>query len=239
MQENKRQLLCTNPIGQSLIQKAEEKGIAITVLPFIEMEFLQLDELKEIIEPLSRRAITVAFTSVNAVETVKNYLSGAIPYWKIWSTGGATEKTVREYFGKGAISGTGHSATELAEAMIDFGVTEEVVFFCGNQRREELPGKLQGHGIRVKEIIVYKTAASAQKISKHYDGISFFSPSAVDSFFSVNQIDPATVLFAIGKTTADRIRTYSKNKVIVGDTPGKQMLIEEAISYFQTHPVPH
>ncbi len=239
MQENKRQLLCTNPIGQLLIQKAAEKGIVINVLSFIETELLRRDDLKEIITGLSRRPITVAFTSLNAVETVKTYLSGTIPRWKIWCTAGATQKSIGEYFGEEAISGTGSSALALAESMIDFGGVTELVFFCGDQRRDELPGKLKEHGIGVDEIIVYKTAAKPQQILEHYDGITFFSPSAVDSFFSVNKINKDTVLFAIGKTTAERIKTYSKNKVIVGETAGKEMLIEEAISYFQTHPIPY
>ncbi len=239
MQENKRQLLCTNLIAQPLIHKAAEKGIFIKILPFIETEFLQRDELKEIIAGLSRQNITVAFTSLSAVETVRTYLNGTIPRWIIWCTGGVTQKSVREYFGEGTISGTGDSAVELAKSMVDSGSIAELVFFCGNQRRDELPGILNEHGIPVNEITVYKTAATPREISEHYDGITFFSPSAVDSFFSVNKIDPETILFAIGKTTADTIKTYSRNKVIVGETPGKEMLIEEAISYFQTHPIPH
>jgi uroporphyrinogen-III synthase len=171
------------------------------------------------------------------VEAVKTYLSGSIPGWKIGCTAGATRESVAEYFGKDAISWTGSSALELARSVAALGGITELVFFCGDTRRDELPEKLQKQGIRVVEIIVYKTAVTPQQISEPYDGITFFSPSAVDSFFSVNKIDKNTVLFAIGKTTADRIKTYSKNKVIVCKTPGREMLIEQAIRHFQTHPI--
>ena len=112
-----------------------------------------------------------------------------------------------------------------------------MVFFCGDHRRNELPKILREHGIRVKEIIVYKTAFSSHRVSNQYDGIIFFSPSAVHSFFAVNDAGGASILFAIGKTTADTIKTYSPNKVIMGESPGKELLIGQAITYFQTHPI--
>ena len=237
MRENKYQLLCTNAVGQSLIEKAAEQGIVIHVLAFIETESVPGFEPGEIILDLSRQAITAVFTSLNAVEAVKANLENIRPPWKIWCTAGATQKSVREYFGEGSVAGSKSRAVELAESISANGAIEELVFFCGNMRRNELPEMLREQGIRVREIIVYKTSFAPHRVTSQYDGILFFSPSAVHSFFSVNDAGEAAVLFAIGKTTADTIKTYSDKKVIMGESPGKELLIGQALAYFQTHPI--
>ncbi|MES1223753.1 MAG: hypothetical protein ABUT20_50120, partial [Bacteroidota bacterium] len=59
------------------------------------------------------------------------------------------------------------------------------------------------------------------------------SPSAVNSFFSVNKIDNKTILFAIGKTTAGEIKKFAVNKIIIADAPSKELLAEQAIKYFE------
>ena len=105
-------------------------------------------------------------------------------------------------------------------------------FFCGDQRRDELPGILREHDIDVNEITVYQTLALTHKIDKHYQGILFFSPSAVESFFKNNTLPASTILFAIGNTTANAIRKFTKNKVIISDVPGKDNLVKKMIEYF-------
>jgi uroporphyrinogen-III synthase len=56
----------------------------------------------------------------------------------------------------------------------------------------------------------------------------------VESFFSINKPSAGTILFAIGKTTADRIRHFTNNTVVESDFPGKENLVEKAISYLDT-----
>ncbi|MCW3119764.1 MAG: Uroporphyrinogen synthase, partial [Chitinophagaceae bacterium] len=86
--------------------------------------------------------------------------------------------------------------------------------------------------IDVHEIIVYHTIAVPKKITKRYDGIIFFSPSAVDSFFKINKTQENTILFAIGNTTSNRIKKYSENKIIISKTPDKDHMIREVANYF-------
>jgi uroporphyrinogen-III synthase len=109
----------------------------------------------------------------------------------------------------------------------------EVFFFCGDQRRDELPEKLQQAGIGVRELVVYRTRQTPHHLEKGYEGIVFFSPSAVHSFFSLNKAPAATVLFAIGRTTAEAIRQYSANPMICGVSPEKDALIRLAMNHFR------
>ena len=126
----------------------------------------------------------------------------------------------------------------MAKAILDANVSE-VIFFCGDQRRDELPGLLKKNKIEVKEIVVYKTTATPEKIEKRYDGILFFSPSAIKSFFQKNKLDEQVTLFVIGNTTADEIKKFSKNKIVVSDVPDKKTLLHKVISYFQMNPIHH
>jgi uroporphyrinogen-III synthase len=70
-------------------------------------------------------------------------------------------------------------------------------------------------------------------VNKLYDGILFFSPSAVQSFFYGNAIGPQTVLFAIGQTTAEAIEKFTGNTIIVSEKPGKDELVKRMFEYFK------
>jgi len=91
---------------------------------------------------------------------------------------------------------------------------------------------LNNAGINVSEIVVYETVALTQKMTRHYDAILFFSPSAVESFFAKNKTTDDVVFFAIGNTTANAITQFAANKIIKATSPGKETLVEQMIEYF-------
>ena len=225
-------ILCTRPIDQSLINSARSKGNFIEVLSFIETTPLKTITLQQEIEDALGSAATVVFTSMNAVEAVAAYLDGHQPQWKIYSIGTTTDQLINKYFGEGLVTGTAFNAADLAALIVKDSLAEKLIFFCGNQRRDELPAILRNNNIAVTEIEVYQTTAVPHKIDKAYDGILFFSPSAAESFFSNNTVSPQTILFAIGNTTADAIKSFSDNKIIIADTAGKENLVRQMIAYF-------
>ncbi|WP_018617272.1 uroporphyrinogen-III synthase [Segetibacter koreensis] len=234
MKDNITTLLSTRPLDETLVNEALTKHVVIESISFIKTGNIIDRNISEEINELASKTITAIFTSMNAAEAVIESLqkSNALqPQWNIYCIGGATESLIRSYFNLAAIAGNGRNAIELAEAVISNNV-KEVVFFCGNQRRDELPEYLRKRNILLKEIVVYETNEIPVKIDKEYNGILFFSPSAVKSFFSVNSIPSDTVLFSIGNTTAEAIRNNSDNKIIISDFPSKEKLVDIAISYF-------
>ncbi|MBI3883093.1 MAG: uroporphyrinogen-III synthase [Sphingobacteriales bacterium] len=219
MQENKITILSTRPIDTPLIQQAAQRGIIVETIKFIRTEPIISDSIKNKINELSNQSLTIVFTSMNAVETVGDYLNNQPAHWKIFCMGTTTNKLVAEIFGASSIAGIANNATALADKIIATNTIDKVIFFCGDQRRDELPQQLSTHHI------------SNEKINKEYSGILFFSPSAVDSFFSANQANTKTILFAIGNTTANTIQQYSTNKIIISDEPGKENLLEKVMNY--------
>jgi uroporphyrinogen-III synthase len=232
MQQNSIPILCTRPLTGSLVDQAAEAGISIDEIPFIETESILSVEVQQEIELAATEIATVVFTSMNAVDAVTIFLDGHQPEWTIYSIGTATGRLIKEYFGEERIAGTANDAAELAELIAEDRFTDEVVFFCGDQRRDELPDILRKHDIEVNEIVVYQTIELPHKISTDYFGVLFFSPSAVRSFFKLNKLEEKTIVFAIGNTTAKEVRKFSTNKIIISDEPGKENLVQKMIDYF-------
>lgn len=226
-------ILSTRPLDQSLIIKAAEKNIIIEALSFIETMPVTADEVIQQIRDLSCTSSTVAFTSVNAAEAVLAQLNGLQPSWKIFCLGSATKELISKYFPLDLLAGTAGNAALLADEIVKLNPSS-VVFFCGDQRRAELPEKLVANNIALKEVVVYKTTLTPKKMSRDYEGILFFSPSAAESFFSLNNLPSHTVLFAIGDTTAGYLRLRCSNQVISGVSPTRENLLDNVMNYFNT-----
>lgn len=231
MQHHNTHILCTRPLDQLLISKAAEKNIGITVLPFIEIKKIQTPGFKEQVESLALTKADVAFTSQYSVESVALNLLGK-PNWKISCIGGVTKEAVAKYFGEESLVVTAKNASALARRIIETGGIDEVLFFCGDQRLDDLPETLRANNIPVQEVIAYQTLQTPHDVEEDYDGILFFSPTAVHSFFSNNTVRTDTVLFSIGRTTTATIQSYCTNKVVTSEWPGQENLVERVVEYF-------
>src|SRR5690348_10559447 len=230
MLQNNISILSTRPLNEILLSKTAEKGIDITCIPFIKTQTLATPEIVESIQELATQNLHIIFTSMNSVEAVIQQLHTK-PNWKIFCIGGATKDVVFTFFDKEQVIATGKNATVLSQKIIASGC-KEVMFFCGDQRLNEIPETLKAHNIKVNELIVYTTVQTPQTIDPNFKGILFFSPSAVHSFFSVNTLPLDVVLFAIGKTTAATIESYCTNKIIASDWPGQESIIDKVLEYF-------
>ena len=232
MQLNNIKILSTRPLSQQIINKAVEKGVHIDTKSFIKTEAITSPEIIEQIHSLATKKITAVFTSMNAVEEVAANLS-IKPDWKIFCMGGATKELVFNFFGEDKVINSARDSTALSEKIIAAKDLGQVVFFCGDQRLDHLPEVLKANAIDIKEVIVYTTIETPHLIEKNYDGIVFFSPSAVHSFFDINTITTDVILFAIGKTTATAINTYVQNEMMISKWPGKEQMIEQVLQYFE------
>lgn len=227
-------ILCTRPLSPRLIALAEENGIQIDIVPFIRTEPVESKELFARIQYLSSKSITAVFTSMNAAESVIGNLNGVKPLWRIYCLGNTTRKILVQYFGEKSIVAFAENASALANTIVDRETVREAVFFCGDQRRDDLPAILASHSVALEEVIVYRTITITNTVNGYYQGILFFSPSAVSAFFASNTIKAQTDLFAIGQTTAEEIKRFTNNTVVVGDKAGKEELVNKTIAYYKS-----
>ncbi len=222
-------ILSTRPLSKQIVEQALEHGIEIEEVSFIETAPIIDTKLQKEIKTFSGQKITAVFTSMNAVDAVADAIGEKVD-WTVYSIGSATQRLVEERLGV-TVKKSAAYAAELADKIIA-DAPAEVYFFCGNIRRDLLPQKLNEAGINVNEIVVYQTIETPKRILRRFDGILFYSPSAVESFFSVNTIDEKTQLFAIGSTTAEALQHYSQQNVIIATQPGKEELVQQAIRHF-------
>lgn len=213
-------ILSTKELPASLLATAAEQGIDITIEKFIH------------IQPVS---ITTALPPANSVVifTSANAVNATDLAWQVYCLNGATLEAVKEKLPQAQVIATASNATALAQLIIQHNVTS-AVFFCGNIRRNELPDLLQQHSIALREIVVYETTEVPAVTTNDYDGIFFFSPSGVKSYFTINTPPASAICFAIGNTTANTLKAYTTNKIIISpDAPSAEQMVQTAISYFK------
>jgi uroporphyrinogen-III synthase len=234
----KYKVLSTKKLEPSLVEQAEENTIEIIEQEAIKVQpILSKEKWQEIFQLIESQKEFAVFTSSNAVLALKKYLHDYInPFkidWKLFSLSGKTKAALEENGNLfGTIIETAENSKDLARKIIG-GEVNEVIFFCGNKRREELPTILNEAGTKVHEVVVYETVETPAIASEDIDAILFFSPSAVQSFFSVNQLKSKVVCFAIGQTTADSIANFISNRIVVSESSSQEVLLASVLSYFK------
>jgi uroporphyrinogen-III synthase len=205
-------------------------GVSLTILPFVQIVYSSEVELRNKVNEIANSKATIVFTSKHGVRSVSKLIETKPIDWTIFCLGKYTHTAVEECFPESTFTMLGNTASELAALLLEKEIPE-VVFFCGDKRLDTLPDTLTKEGVLVNELVVYKNNETAIDILHHYDGILFYSPSAVHSFFGHNAVEPTTVLFAIGDTTAAAIYNYTSENVVAGRVAGKVELLMKAIEY--------
>ncbi|MCD6013014.1 MAG: uroporphyrinogen-III synthase [Flavipsychrobacter sp.] len=224
-------ILSTAELNDTLVHHAMDHGVEVDAVSFIQVKPVKDDNLLDELKHMAQLPMTVVFTSANAINAMADVLAAGKPNWNVYCIGNATKRAVLQYFDESQVKGTAMDGALLANVIKTHGV-KEVVFFCGDKRLDALPLFLFRNDIMVHEIVVYKTTETPEQVKKHYQGILFFSPNGVNSFFRINNVDPHTVLFAIGNTTAAVLKAKASNKIVVSETPSKERMVEKVIEYF-------
>ncbi len=234
----KPELLSTKQLPPELLQKAAAADVTLSIQEMIRVRPILTKEQWEELMPLFEKENTdVAFTSASSVEALKPFLHPYVnPHplnWRIYCLSGKTRQAIEALpEAPGSIVAMADDAASLGKKVVAEGV-QQLVFFCGDQRRDELPQQLREAGIDLREAVVYTTKEQPVKLDSDPDGVLFFSPSGVRSFFTVNQLKEGAVCFAIGATTADSLKTFTKEQIIISDKPFLDHLLDKALNYFK------
>lgn len=221
-------ILSTRLLDASIAKRLRQKAFELEEHAFIRTQPVATQETIARINRLTTDEV-VAFTSAVAVEIVKDMFP-QVPL-KVYCISGQTRQAIERHFPTAMIAGTAESGKGLAEQIIEAGISK-LVFISGSQRRDELPVMLVAANIGLEELQVYETLETPVAISGNFDAVLFFSPSAVRSFFSMNQLQADSVCFAIGATTAGAIREYCGNKIITPSFPSQEAMATEIENQF-------
>lgn len=232
-------ILCTRNIPGPLILHAASENIYVQEQDFISVQpHIRKEDIPLIISLIQRNMPSVIFTSKHAVNILADFIAqqkqdSVSIKWKVYCISEITLRAVKLRFPDAIIEGKGSYAAKLADSILNNKNIKKVWFFCGNMRRDILPDKLRENGMEVNEIPIYETKLMPHTVIRDYDGIIFFSPSAVESFFSMNHISPEIVCFAIGKTTASAIETKVNNKIITSEKQEAEAMMQTVIDYYK------
>jgi uroporphyrinogen-III synthase len=195
-------------------------------LAVIEANFIQTVGKKFELENEDRNLL---FTSQNAVKSfLENEKAQNLKNKKIFCVGTKT-KALLEQNGYKVLASKEY-ASELAEVIVNDFKDESFLFFSGSLRRDTLPEALQKANISLKEIEVYETILTPQKINGPVDGILFFSPSGVQSYLKENTIENQSC-FCIGTTTAEPLEQLT-DKIIIAKQQTVENVIIQTINYY-------
>jgi len=202
----------------------------------LDLRVTQTDFIKKTIHiPKEISALSInpviVFTSKTAVDAwiqISNSLPKEVSKFPIYCLALATKTKATEHGLN--IVGVAPDASSLADLILENKSITSVTFVCGNLRRNDFPDKLRSNGIEILEIEAYKTELTPMKVIQPYDGVLFFSPSAIDSFLSTNL--KSEVAFCVGKTTADHARLLGFSEIYAAESPSPESLVQIVIRYF-------
>jgi uroporphyrinogen-III synthase len=171
----------------------------------------------------------VVFTSKNGVKSVWKQQPEILENKTIICVGVKTKKLIEK---KGfQVAANADYAEDLIEIMDQKYQGKTFTFFCGNIRRDTIPNYFKENKIAFEEVIVYKTETHSKAISEKFDGILFFSPSAITSFLEKNELKNETC-FCIGTTTAKALESKTKN-IVIASKPTVEHVIDEVIQFYK------
>lgn len=124
-----------------------------------------------------------------------------------------------------------NSAEELANKITEQYSTRAFNYFCGKQRLNFIENVLKTNNIELLISEVYKTDEISKKVNGDFDGVLFFSPSAVKSYALLNSFESKKI-FSWGNTTGKEIAKHTDN-YFISKKPEINSLIQMVNKYLK------
>lgn len=211
-----KRLLSTKKLSTSQKELILNAGFS-----YVEYDAISIEPLEFEIPKSIKNAIFTSQNSV-AVVTPKN-----IHIENCFCVGSKT-KTLLEK-NKQKVVKTAQNASELGDFIQKNYENEDFYFFSSTLRRDEIPEAVNNSKNTLFEIKTYKTTLNLVNFSQKWDGMLFFSPSGVQSYFKQNSThNNDSIAFCIGKTTQSEAIKYISN-TIVANSPTVESVIAKAV----------
>lgn len=236
-------ILITRELSDDQLSLAGKLGLNVTVKPAISIEFSQ--NWMAVQNAIDRANTSIfVFTSQNGVKAIEQFKQAGINVpddVPVYAVGSKTKKALTNIGFIHVKMPQQQNGVGLAHLIIDDILNSpklknaEVIHFCGDKRRDELRHYLMESEIRIKDLVVYRTTLNQMNLSdRHaFDGILFYSPSAVQAFrqsggFRENTDKDLPELFAIGPTTAEELSIESGQHVHISPEPDTEVFLRLA-----------
>ena len=215
-------LLSTKILDLNFKSQIAQIGISMFEHPFIKINSIPLKNFKFQSSFIfsSQNAVKIAFENPQ----IKKQIAG-----KRYFCVGEKTKALLEKNGQKVIKMT-HNASDLGFHIIKTYKNETFSFFCGKLRRPEIESLLAKEKISLQIHEIYNTIYNSKKFDNQFDGVLFFSPSAVNSFFKKNNWSSKVHAFSIGKSTSKTLEKFT-----LDFTEAKKPNENELLSILNSH----
>jgi uroporphyrinogen-III synthase len=222
-------VLSTRTILQEDISRAKSLGLDIRCTDLTEIIPVEFDL------PY-RPTDAIVFTSANAVRyfLAKPAADEYIKQKKIYALNGKTADELLKH--RLQIIWAGENAAQLSETVIQSGAVSSVQHICGDLVLDTVSVKMKEAHIAYTPLVVYRTALQKVSLKEDFDGVMFYSPSGVESFFAANELSDKSVVCCIGDTTAEAVKRSAPNsKIIISPLASLAAMIDAIANYFQSN----
>lgn len=220
-------ILSTRTLSLSRIQEVEALGFRFIIHDFIS-KYISTPQ-NNTKQSINKNIILTSKTGVNAFLQMAKEWRLDINTYHVFCISQST-KELALTSGLKVVSSAPH-ASAIADEILKHKGINAVTHISSNQRRHELSEKLEAAAIKVQDLIGYRTEFTPKIIHQSYDAILFFSPSAVDSFLSQNELQQAEC-FCIGNTTGRYARQIGYQNIYVSDTPTEDALVKTIVNHY-------
>lgn len=225
-------VLITGDIDKAMLDSYIKGEVLFSYIPFVSTELIDDLLLTQYVKDSLYDDMPVIITSIQAVKWGVINIAIEQNERKVYCVGEKVANAVKIWQPNWLVCGVADNAVSLLPFFKNCHL-QKALLLCGNMRLDIIPAEMKRLGIVLKEAKVYMTKLLPKNVDEAYNGVLFFSPSAVDSFFKVNRVDYDCTLFAIGGTTASAIRKYCTNNIVMADKPDKIKLLDLVVSYFR------
>ncbi len=196
-------LLSTKIVSSHFKDELIKIGISIIEYPIIKIDplYVKIDNVRSTLIFTSQNAVKIVFESSEIVKKIKNKNCFCV---------GQKTKVLLNEKGLNVIK-MFENAADLARFLVKNHKKDSFSFFCGRQRRKEIEISLNQCKIVLDIHEIYETTYTSKHFENCFDGILFFSPSAVSSYFTKNTWPKNTHGFCIGSSTSKTLSQFTSN----------------------------
>jgi uroporphyrinogen-III synthase len=223
-------IISTRKMNEQDKQQALSHGFLIADQDFLSFDYLSNDPLADAVKNMPQACVFTSQHAVKAVINISNAYQTELKGKDCFCIEGTTKQLALKH-GFNVIGEAGNSAALAAVILAKH--QDEIVFFSGNLKREELVKILTENHVKVHEHVVYHKSLIPLKIQEHYEGIMFFSPSQIDAFSAANHLPKETPAFCIGSTTGDYLNLKGHENILVAEQKNITSVLNKIYEYYQ------
>lgn len=215
-------LLATKILDFPFKQRLLMKDFSLVEYPFIRIKPLRYNPKKP--------TDAILVSSQNAARLFFDYhpIGTLSPKTQFFCVGSQTTKLIESRQGK--VTVTALNAQELALRIIKEYSHLTFCFACGRKRLPTLETELAKANIALSLHELYDTHIVSHQLNTDFDGVLFYSPSAVEGFLTLNRLKN-THSFCIGPTTAAALEPHT-SFYSVAKKPNNNSLFLEIMNHY-------